>query len=90
MRGRRAKRNIEFELPPEFIELCECDRTTAEIVLQGFIADLCRIIGGGTDRRADDYNSNGSDEREFARAYYDRVGYPFHAKYLREISNAEL
>lgn len=90
MRRRRVKRKIEFELPSEFIELCECDKTTPEIVLQGFIADLCRITSGGREQRADDYNSNGSDEREFARAYYDRVGYPFKAEYLLEISNAEL
>lgn len=87
MRRRRAKRKIEIELPSEFMELCDFDMTTPETVLQGFIADLCRITSSVTHPRADNYNSNGSDEREYARAYYDRVGYPFHAEYLREIEN---
>lgn len=27
--------------------------------------------------RADGYSSNGSDERDYAEAYYNRVGYPY-------------
>lgn len=84
MRRRRVRRRVELKLPPEFLELCKYDMTTPEIVLEGFIADLCRITGSGGQPRGDGYISNGSDEREFARAYYDRVGYPYHGKYLRE------
>jgi hypothetical protein len=33
--------------------------------------------------RIDKY-SNGSDERDYARQYYDRVGYPYQAEWIRE------
>jgi hypothetical protein len=47
------------------------------MVLTGFIADLCGIVSWASEPRADGYNSNGSDERDMARAYYERVGYPW-------------
>jgi len=55
-----------------------------ETVLRGFIADLCGIMNWASNPRADGYGSNGSDERDFASAYYDRVGYPHWAEYKRE------
>ena len=88
MRRRIAKRKIEIELPSEFMELCNFDMTSPEMVLRGFIADLCSITDSVTRPRADGFNSNGSDEREFARAYYERVGYAFHGKFLRGTSKA--
>lgn len=71
------KSTITLELPPEFLELCETDQVAPEIVLRGFIADLCNITSFVNKPRTDHYNSNGSDERLMAREYYERVGYPY-------------
>ncbi len=68
---------LTLELPEEFIALCKRDDTTPETVLRGFIADLAGIISWQSNPRKDGYNSNGSDEREMAYAYYQRVGYPY-------------
>ena len=70
------KRKITLTLPSEFIELCQQDDTTPEQVLRGFISDLCGIVSWAANPRTDGYNSHGSDERDLARAYYERVGYP--------------
>lgn len=73
-----AKKNrITLDLPPEFIALCQKDGVAPELVLRGFIADLCEIISWQAAPRRDGYNSNGSDERRYAQEYYDRVGYPW-------------
>ena len=73
------KRNnqLTIELPAEFIEMCEADGVTPEIVLRGFIADVSGIISWARAPRQDGYNSNGSDERSMAQDYYERVGYPY-------------
>lgn len=47
-----------------------------EVVLRGFIADLCGLMNWSNNPRTDGYSSNGSDERDYAEAYY-RVGYPY-------------
>lgn len=73
----KRKNKITIELPIEFIELCEDDGVTSEIVLRGFIADLAGIHNWAANPRADGYGSNGSDERSMAQAYYERVGYPY-------------
>lgn len=39
-----------------------------ETVLRGFVADLAGIINQHTNPRTDGYSSNGSDERNMARA----------------------
>jgi len=70
-------KQITLELPEEFIALCKADGTDPQTVLRGFIADLCGIINWANDPRADGYSSHGSDERSLARAYYERVGYPY-------------
>ena len=67
---------LTIELPAEFAALCARDGVSPEIVLRGFIADLARIMNRVESPRADGYSSNGSDERDMARAYYERVGYP--------------
>jgi len=67
---------VTIELPREFIQLCERDQVEPELVLRGFIADLCGLINWAKSPRADGYCSNGSDERDLAEAYYRRVGYP--------------
>jgi hypothetical protein len=71
----RIKTRITLTLPAEFIELCEADNVTPEMVLRGFIADLCEIVSWADHPRADGYCSNGSDERLYAREYYERAGY---------------
>jgi hypothetical protein len=80
----RRKRKLTINLPDEFLELCDYDRTDPSRVLRGFIADLCGIMNWVSSPRADEYSSNGSDEREFARAYYDRVGYSYEGQWRRE------
>ena len=68
---------LTIALPPEMIRLCEGDGVEPQVVLCGFIADLCGIISWAKDPRPDGYNSNGSDERLRAEEYYERVGYPW-------------
>ena len=68
---------ITLALPEEFMALCASDGVPPELVLRGFIADLCQLMSWVADPRTDGYCSNGSDERSQARAYYERVGYPW-------------
>ncbi len=75
------KHTLTLELPAEFIALCEHDGIDPQTVLRGFIADLCEIINWASNPRQDGYCSNGSDERTMARAYYERVGYPYWKQY---------
>jgi hypothetical protein len=63
-------KRLTLELPPEFVALCASDGVKPELVLRGFVADLCQLY-------TKDYNSNGSDECDCARNYYERVGYPY-------------
>jgi len=72
-----VKHTLTLELPAEFIALCRRDGTTPETVRRGFIADLCGLIDWAENPRDDGYCSNGSDVREMAYAYYQRVGYPY-------------
>jgi hypothetical protein len=76
----RQRRNLTLKLPDEFLALCATDGVTPEMVLTGFIADLCEIVDWASEPRTDGYGSNGSDERAMARAYYERVGYPWWQK----------
>lgn len=76
-RTRSRKTRITLQLPEEFLALCREDGVEPELVLRGFIADLCELISWADDRRTDGYCSNGSDERAYARRYYERVGYPW-------------
>ncbi|MFJ1269927.1 hypothetical protein ACD661_15315 [Legionella lytica] len=69
-------KKITLDLPSEFLELCKQDNIEPETVLRGFIADLCGIMNFSSNPREDSYSSNGSDERDLARSYYERVGYP--------------
>ena len=73
----KRKPKLTLDLPAEFVELCEAGGVTPEIVLMGFIADLAGIMNWQTNPRQDGYSSNGSDERDMAQAYYERVGYPY-------------
>jgi len=73
----KRKVKLTIELPPEFIALCKADGVKPEMVLRGFIGDLSGIVNWAANPRADGYNSNGSDERDMAQDYYNRVGYPY-------------
>jgi len=81
---KRRKRQLTLQLPDEFLDLCGNDIVKPEIVLRGFIADLCGIMNWASNPRVDGYGSNGSDERDFASAYYCRVGCPYWAEHIRE------
>jgi len=70
-------RVISIALAAEFVTLCERDKVQRNTVLRGFIADLCGIMNWVRNPRVDGYSSNGSDERDLAGQYYERVGYPF-------------
>lgn len=58
--SRARKSRLSLELPPEFIALCASDGVAPEVVLRGFIADLCEIVSWAASPRADGYASNGS------------------------------
>lgn len=68
-------KNLTIDLPPEFLERCKRDKVKPEVVLKGFIADLCGIMNYCSNPRADGYCSNGSDERDKANEYYSRCGH---------------
>jgi hypothetical protein len=68
---------ITLALPEEFMALCQRDGVAPDLVLRGFIADLCQIMSWAAEPRTDGYSSNGSDERSMAYQYYERVGYPW-------------
>lgn len=74
---KRTSHRVTLLLPDEFVALCRNDGIDPDLVLRGFIADLCGLISWQSDPRTDGYNSNGSDEREYAAEYYRRVGYPW-------------
>ena len=73
----RQHKHLTVELPPEFIALCKRDNVAPEVVLRGFIANLCELTSWINNPRADDYSNNGSDERRYAMEYYERVGCPW-------------
>jgi hypothetical protein len=64
---------LEICIPPEFANTCAERGLTPEIVLRGFIADLCALHNFVANPRADGYSSNGSDERMMAREWFDRA-----------------
>jgi hypothetical protein len=81
---KRRKQKLTLHLPDEFLDLCQQDLIEPEFVLRGFIADLCGIMSWQSNPRTDGYCSNGSDERQFAHDYYERVGYPYWACFKRD------
>lgn len=64
-----TENNVKF--PPEFVALCKRDGLAPAGVLEQFIRDLCSLPG-----------SSGSDERLYAKLYYDRCGYTMHTETL--------
>lgn len=64
---------VEIDVPEEFFELCVHYDRTPEEILRGFIADVCDLGSDGRSPRADQYCSNGSDERMLAGDYFYRA-----------------
>lgn len=64
---------IELDVPPELIELCDACGVRPEVLLRGFIADLCGLQNLRDRPREDGYDSNGSDERMLAQDWFDRA-----------------
>jgi hypothetical protein len=79
---RRRKRKITLTLPDEFLDLCESDLAEPERVLRGFIADVADIVSNSP--RANEYESNGSEQRSLALAYYLRVDQRDSHRYIRK------
>jgi hypothetical protein len=77
------KHQIEITLPKEFLELCEHDMVSPEKVLCEFIADLCDITSQHPKPDIRRRISNGSADRDRARAYYDRI-HAWRANWFRE------
>jgi hypothetical protein len=66
---------LTIQIPPEFVALCSVRGMTAPEVLRGFIADVCNLKNYVENPRADEYSSNGSDERMYAQQWFGRA-YP--------------
>ena len=64
----QSSNELTLTLPPQFLSLCATHGVEPETVIRGFIADLCHL-------RTAEYHTNGSDERNLADDYYQRVGY---------------
>lgn len=64
---------VTLRVPPEFVHECWRVQMTPEELLRSFVGDLAGVINSGACPRADGYGSNGSDEREYANAWYERA-----------------
>jgi len=61
----KGTKRLSLEVPPKFVNLAEARGLTPERVLAAFMADLAHTG-----------DSNGSDERRLAEAWFDRVLWP--------------
>lgn len=64
---------ITLRIPPEFVRECRSVQLSPEAVLRGFIGDLTGIQNYLHHPRTDGYGSNGSDERDYAEAWFNRA-----------------
>jgi hypothetical protein len=78
----QRQHRIEITLPLDFLELCDSDMVSPKKVLCDFIADLCDITSQHPEH-SKEYLSNGSADRDRARAYYDRI-HAWRANWFRE------
>jgi hypothetical protein len=69
---RQKTKRLVLQVPSEFIFFCTSRGLKPESILRAFIADLCEIHNWANCPREDDYGSNGSDERMYANAYFER------------------
>jgi hypothetical protein len=64
---------LQLAIPREFLDLCVRFRVTPENALRAFIADVCCLQSAVLRPREDGFSSLGSEEREYARAYWLRA-----------------
>lgn len=64
---------ITLQIPPEFIRLAKLTQMSPEDLLRSFIADVTGIHNYLSCPRADEYNSNGSDEQDLAEEWLRRA-----------------
>lgn len=64
---------VTVRVPPEFVRECRGVQRSPEEVLHGFIGDLAGISNYVSAPRADQFSSNGSDERMYAEQWLDRA-----------------
>jgi hypothetical protein len=65
--------SVTVRVPPEFVRECRGVQRSPEEVLHGFIGDLAGISNYVNAPRADQFGSNGSDERMYAEQWLDRA-----------------
>jgi hypothetical protein len=64
---------VTLDLPREFLDFCETRGLKPARVLGAYVADVCGLSSLFECPREDRYTSGGSDEREFAMAYFQRA-----------------
>jgi len=64
---------VTLQVPPEFVRECRRLCTTPEDLLRSFVGDVVGIQNSDRCPRADQYSSNGSDERDLAQAWLERA-----------------
>jgi hypothetical protein len=62
-----------LDLPREYLAFCKAKKLNPRTVIMGFVADLCELQNLFANPREDGYASHGSDERGWARSYFERV-----------------
>jgi len=84
---RRDTQRLVLHLPREYLNYCADRGLKPATVLRAFIADLCELFDWNACPREDEYSTNGSDERLYAEAYFQRcfgwVDDPEYRKSLR-------
>jgi hypothetical protein len=88
---RRDTEQLVLDLPREYLNYCAVRGLQPASVLRAFVADLCRLFNWINCPREDDYSTNGSDERLYAEAYFQRcfgwVDDPEYRKSLHDEGN---
>lgn len=67
----RPLQRVDMSIPAEFADFCEEHGVSPAQVFAGLVGDLC-----GINRPDMIFNSHGSDERDLARRWFDRVCWP--------------
>jgi hypothetical protein len=70
---RRDTEAVALDLPREFLDFCDGRGLNPATVLRVFIGDLCGLSNLFECPREDGYTSNGSDERDLAKGYFERA-----------------
>lgn len=63
---------VTLRVPPEFLRECRRVQMSPEDLLRSFVGDLAGIQNYVACPRADRYGSGGSDERDYAEAWFQR------------------